>query len=267
MWATFNPASPSHWFKKRVVDNIEDLDGRLIMFHMDDNPTLTPEVRKRYESSFTGHWKKRYIDGEWAGASGLIYPEWKTSYIRADKPGKPTLSMDWGVSSVFAMLMFKKHGTEQHVVSEYRHDTRTDDLRTEDEHIKAIKAWWSSLNDIGMEGIPVYCDPSTPMTFKRKLRKLGLHVRNADNSVVDGIVSTTTRLNVGEILIGDCPELIKELGSYSWDSRRADRGEDAPLKVDDHLCDALRYYSHTTGKVLRKMARNQSVKEALRLVK
>ena len=29
---------------------------------------------------------------------------------------------------------------------------------------------------------------------------------------------------------------------YVWDSKRADKmGEDKPLKVNDHFCDALRY--------------------------
>ena len=29
--------------------------------------------------------------------------------------------------------------------------------------------------------------------------------------------------------------------SYAWDSKAADRGEDKPVKKDDHICDALRY--------------------------
>ena len=38
-----------------------------------------------------------------------------------------------------------------------------------------------------------------------------------------------------------CTTLIEHLQSYEWDSKAADRGEDKPLKVNDHICDALRY--------------------------
>ena len=39
-----------------------------------------------------------------------------------------------------------------------------------------------------------------------------------------------------------CISLLKELGMYVWDSKRADKiGEDKPLKINDHFCDALRY--------------------------
>ena len=42
-----------------------------------------------------------------------------------------------------------------------------------------------------------------------------------------------------------CTNLIKEFYSYSWDTKAIERGEDAPLKVDDHCLDALRYFVNT----------------------
>ena len=86
----------------------------------------------------------------------------------------------------------------------------------------------------------------------------------ADHEVVAGIVSTSTRLSTKEILIGDCPNLIDELKSYQWDDKKADHGIDAPHKINDHAVDALRYYCHSTGKILRAVGRNPTVREVLK---
>jgi hypothetical protein len=38
-----------------------------------------------------------------------------------------------------------------------------------------------------------------------------------------------------------CTTLREHLQSYAWDSKAAARGEDKPVKKDDHILDALRY--------------------------
>ncbi len=38
-----------------------------------------------------------------------------------------------------------------------------------------------------------------------------------------------------------CTTLREHLQSYAWDSKAADRGEDKPVKKNDHILDALRY--------------------------
>ena len=35
--------------------------------------------------------------------------------------------------------------------------------------------------------------------------------------------------------------MIRELGSYVYDERRNERGQNLPKDTDNHLCDALRY--------------------------
>jgi len=39
-----------------------------------------------------------------------------------------------------------------------------------------------------------------------------------------------------------CEKTIEELGIYVWDPKASDRGEDAPLKDNDHCMDAMRYF-------------------------
>ena len=40
---------------------------------MEDNPSLSPKIRQRYRSSYSGAFYRRFILGEWTAAKGLIY--------------------------------------------------------------------------------------------------------------------------------------------------------------------------------------------------
>ena len=52
----------------------------------------------------------------------------------------------------------------------------------------------------------------------------------------------TSLVRDGTVLVLDkCKNLIREIEGYSWDPKAAEKGEDKPIKKDDHLIDALRY--------------------------
>jgi len=52
----------------------------------------------------------------------------------------------------------------------------------------------------------------------------------------------STLLGAGRLKIHEsCRGLIEEMGTYVWDEKAQARGEDKPLKQNDHGCDALRY--------------------------
>ena len=49
-------------------------------------------------------------------------------------------------------------------------------------------------------------------------------------------------LDAGRLMVHPrCERLIGELEGYLWDSKAQERGEDRPIKQDDHAVDALRY--------------------------
>ena len=57
-----------------------------------------------------------------------------------------------------------------------------------------------------------------------------------------GIQTVSTALTDGTLQIHEsCPELIKEIPNYVWDATKQDKGEDVPVKLNDHSADALRY--------------------------
>ena len=249
LWCTYNPDAPRHWFKRKVVDKVDSFDGVVHNFLLRDNPSLSDQVVERYETSYTGHFHERLIKGKWVGASGLIYPTWYPIETPLDSPHWQ-FSLDWAVSGVFAALAINTRHPRANIVSELHYDARDQAVLTEEE-ITTKFVEWSRAVCPEPTGTRVWVDPSTPASFKRKLREHGHTVRNADNRVIPGIVTTSTRLASGQIRIGDCPMLKEELGAYQWDAKKSDVGEDKPTKQDDHCVDALRYYAHSTGKALR----------------
>jgi phage terminase large subunit len=68
-------------------------------------------------------------------------------------------------------------------------------------------------------------------------------VRKAKNDVVDGIRETAVAMKTGAIKIAPTTKnLITELQGYVWDDKL---GDEAPLKENDHACDAMRYFVKT----------------------
>ena len=245
LFATYNPASPMHWFKKQVVDHIDNFDAYLYEFFLEDNPSLGELYKQRMRSAYTGHVHQRLIEGQWAGANGLIFPEWYKEHRPHDHaPGQWHVSLDYASAGTFHALLIKqyKHYDYSGVVDEFVYNAReTGVTRTDDQHADELHKWVKSY--VKDPRIRVWLDPSAPITFKRLLRRKGFLLRNADNNVVPGLVSTAGALKRKNVVISDkCQKLQEEMYNYMWD---AESEEDKPIKRDDHGCDALRYYCHT----------------------
>ena len=97
------------------------------------------------------------------------------------------------------------------------------------------------LEGINVESIIV--DPAAA-SFIAELKKRGFKVKKAKNDVLDGIRFVGNLLNLGLLLFSEnCKETIKEFGSYIWDDKALERGEDKPVKQHDHCMDAVRYFA------------------------
>jgi phage terminase large subunit len=75
-------------------------------------------------------------------------------------------------------------------------------------------------------------------------------VRDSNNDVLDGIRFVARLLSDKKYSVHEsCRNTVKEFSSYVWDPTAQKRGEDKPLKSNDHCMDADRYalYSHFGG--------------------
>lgn len=272
-WFNCNPDGPYHWFKTNWIDNAvgylgkdraEQIrkerteDGRepelkkllYVHFTMDDNLSLSEEIKARYRSMYTGVFFKRYILGLWCMAEGLIY-----DMFDEDRHVKPIraifqylldrnryVSCDYGTQNATVFHLWNR-GIDGiwYCIREYYYSGRDKGKqKTDAEYADDLEAWLD-----GTEIRALIVDPSAA-SFIAELRKRGYKVIPAKNDVGDGIRLVGTMLNRGKIVFAaSCVHTIKEFGSYVWDKKAAERGEDKPVKTQDHTMDSCRYFVAT----------------------
>lgn len=255
LFATTNPDSPRHWLKTNYLDREPDLNMRSWHFRLVDNHTLPTSYVDDLHAEYVGLWRRRMIDGAWVIAEGAIYDMFdETRHVVTSLPEITrwvACGIDYGTTNDFVALLLGI-GTDRrlYVTAEYRHASRSAHRSmTDSEYDTALRAFLQQQR-VAPEWVVV--DPSAA-SFIEQLHRTGMpNLAPADNAVTDGIRTVATLLSLGRLRVhASCEGLLKELAGYSWDPKAADRGEDAPLKVDDHGPDALRYAVRTTEALWR----------------
>lgn len=260
--AAANPSYPTH-FVKEFIDSAENgVDIYSQEYTIYDNPFLPIEYVRSLEAEYAGTvYFLRYILGKWARAEGLIFPMFLEAL--AEVPNGEVedlaLSVDYGTQNPFAAIAWKKKGGIWYAEREYYHSGRkTGRQKTDDEYA-------TDLEDFMAEEIEDYRtrleasrrEPNVPMPSKIQLivdpsaasfialmkKKDWCKVVKANNDVEDGIRETASAMKRGLIKISCCmSEWRREVEGYVWDERVE---EDKPVKENDHLMDATRYFVKT----------------------
>lgn len=253
-----NPCNPNHRIYKDYIDHYQEtnLVGYLYEhFTIDDNMSISDErreeIKAQYDSSSV--WYRRDILGERCVAEGLVYPMFNADrHILEEEPeteGDYFVSADYGIQNANVWLLWRKEaGTRRWICLRENYYSGRDEKHqlTDRELVDRLDAM--------TEGIyvkQVIIDPSAA-SMKSELRRRGYHVRDARNEVLDGISDVCSMLGAGNLAFVDCCEnTIAEFGAYLWDADAVDRGQDAPLKDNDHAMDATRYFVRTMRLVQR----------------
>lgn len=258
MFATTNPDNKRHWLKKSYMDRAGDLDMRMWHFTLDDNPALSPQYVKSLKAEYTGLWYKRFISGLWVSAEGAIFDAFDVDrHVEASTPlilEWIGVGVDYGTTNPFVgVLAGIGSDGRVHIVSEYRWDSRAKRRQLADrEYADAVRGWLASYTPPGskypgVEDVPLVVDPSAA-SFIQELWRGGFAPEKAVNRVQDGIRAVANLIARDALRIHvSCNGLIDELAGYVWDEKQLLRGVEAPLKVDDHGPDALRYLIATTA--------------------
>lgn len=249
LWFNCNPEGPEHWFRKEWILKPEKHNALHLHFTMDDNPSLTDEIRERYKSMYSGVFYERFILGHWVMSEGLIYDMFDTdanTYTDEQAPpslhfsGARTVACDYGTTNPTCFLDIYDYDGTVYVDREYRWDSRDMDnggrQKTDEEYADDMEAFLHG------EQCAIIVDPSAA-SFIAALRRRGLYVIPADNDVLDGIRRTATLIQRRKLLVNkSCVPLLGELGTYLWDEKSCKLGVDKPLKERDHGPDAMRYF-------------------------
>lgn len=243
-FGTTNPDSPYHWLKAEYLDK-EGLDLKSWHFTLEDNPNLDPAYVAALKREYTGLWYKRFILGLWVLAEGAIYDMWDEDVHVIDDDDLPSrfdryyVGVDYGTGNPTVFLLFGLADDTLYQLNEYYYDSRAKGRqKTDAEYSADFRAWLPS--NIKPRSIEI--DPSAA-SFIAQLKKDGVPgVRRADNNVLDGIRRVAARLSGGKLFVHKrCENTIREYMAYVWDSKKQAKGEDAPLKENDHCMDSTRY--------------------------
>ena len=248
LWFNCNPEGPAHWFKREWIDRAADKRMLRLHFTMEDNLSLPPSTRERYERMYTGVFYDRFILGRWSAAEGVIYDMFDRSrhvlnvLPDIDSKAPVYISCDYGTLNPCVFLMWKRAVSGRWIcVKEYYYSGREKGIQKTDEEYAGDLGQF-----IGGEAVrSVIVDPSAA-SFIECLRRHGLPVMTAKNDVMSGIGLVSSLLKQERIGFMDCcVRTVGEFGMYIWDKKAADRGADAPLKQNDHAMDAVRYFANT----------------------
>lgn len=252
LFGTTNPDSPYHWLKTKYLDR-DDLDLKCFKFTLEDNPSLDKSYIDNIKKEYTGLWYDRYIEGKWVLAEGVVYNFFEESLHTIEAPPyakEYLVGVDYGITNPTAFVLVG-YNKEVHpaiwVEKEYYFDSREKNYSQTDADI--VEDLMKFVNRLPVRIF--YLDPSAA-SLKYELKKQGItNVRDADNDVLNGIRFVSNQISNGTLKIcKNCQMVIKEISSYRWDPKASNRGEDKPIKDNDHALDALRYviYTHFQNK-------------------
>ncbi|AUI56797.1 PBSX family phage terminase large subunit [Amycolatopsis sp. BJA-103] len=266
LFGTTNPDTPTHWLNKNFLKKerlpLDDPDRPdLISFHfnLDDNPGLDREYVRGLMAEFTGLWFDRFILGKWVAAEGAIYQMLDEAKHTARAPDprmwrRGWIALDYGTSNpTHALLIVLTAPVIEgsrivvperlHVVSEWRHDGRAAGQLTDAQISRKLAEWAAPLIEHLPDAPATILDPSAA-SLRVQMRSDGWPgLRAADNRVDVGIRAQASLISGGRFVIDHeaCPHLWDEMCGYVWDDAALERGEEKPVKTDDHGPDAGRY--------------------------
>ena len=245
LWFNCNPAGPGHWFYKTWILEAEKRNCLRLHFLMEDNPSLTQAIRKRYQNLYTGVFYRRFVLGQWMQAQGRVYDFFEPDMVRPVPAGpyeKWYISCDYGTVNPTSMGLWGLKDGVWYRVKEFYFNSREAMRQMTDEEYAAALA-----NLAGERSITaVVADPSAT-SFIETLRRKGWRVIKAENDVISGIRLTSDALKEGKIVICEgCSDCLREMDAYVWDL--SSEAKDRVKKENDHAMDDMRYFVATVLK-------------------
>ena len=253
---TTNPDQPLHWLNTDYIERVKELSLQLWHFVLDDNPGLPDDYKAdliRENPPGTVYYL-RFILGLWVAAEGRIYGFFTDD--AKDEVGNPIIvdelpaqfdswrvAVDYGTVNPCVFGLYGKAGKVWYKVKEYYWDSKKEGRqKTNAEYSRDMKAFlvW---NEQPIRPRSIDVDPSAA-GFIAQLRQdfPGIVIYSAINDVAPGIQKVAMALMLGWLKIfRQCTKTISEHTNYLWDEKAQQRGEEKPIKANDHTCDETRY--------------------------
>lgn len=220
----FNPVDEMSW-----VYDVADKDGNILIHSTyKNNPFLPKEQIAEIESlkdADENMWKVFGL-GERGKSQEIIYTHWRQGQFLDDCEIVYGLDFGYSVPTALVKVGFKENQTFAHEML-YETKLTTTDL------IERLKQLGIRNSD------EIFCDNAEPKTIEELVRA-GFNAKPAEKDVYAGIQKVKSQ---PLIISPESVNLIKEIRSYKWKTDKDGKvhPDEQPVKMWDHICDALRY--------------------------
>ena len=253
MFWTMNPESPYHFIYTDYITNTDLINSGTVKvwhFTLEDNLHLSKryieELKRVNRKSKVNY--KRNILGEWVIAEGAIYDMFdETKHVIHDRPQMDTINIccDYGVSTVttFGVMGIQFNEPNDYFLLEetYYDATEKGVAQSDSDRINDIVYLQDKYNLDRRNVLYLPHDAASLKAQCRKDKRIRMKVRTYAPDTYRDIHTIQDLINQDRFHIHEsCKNSIKQAQTYSWDIKAQQRGEDKPLKVDDHCCDMWR---------------------------
>lgn len=247
---TLNPCVPSHYIYRNFTDLWEGSPGyHRFHFTLDDNLSLSDERKAELANQYVGRFKAINILGLRVAAEGVVYDCFTQDLLYSEPPNLENavkyIACDYGTINPCVFLLCEQNADGMiYVTREFRWDSRKMMAqKTDEQYVEDMKNFAGPPD---MTDCNIIVDPSAS-SFITALTMAGYCVIKGNNDVMLGIRRVSSLMARKRLRISrECTGLIAELEAYCWDEKACQqRGEERPLKINDHGPDALRYYCMT----------------------
>ena len=253
MFWTMNPESPYHFIYTDYITNQDLINtGTVKVWHftLEDNLHLSSryiEELKRVNRKSKVNYKRKIL-GQWVIAEGAIYDMFdETKHVIHDRPQMDTINIccDYGVSTVttFGVMGIQFNEPNDYFLLEetYYDKEKEGTAQSDSERVNDI-VYLQDKYKLGRTNV-LYLphDAASLKAQCKKDKRIKMKVRTYAPDTYRDIHTIQDLINQDRFHIHEsCKNSIKQAQTYSWDIKAQQRGEDKPLKVDDHCCDMWR---------------------------
>ena len=257
MFWTMNPESPYHFIYTDYITNTELLDSGTVKtwhFTLDDNLHLSKryieELKRVNRKSQVNY--KRNILGQWVIAEGVIYDSFDENIHVFHEDLTETfdeinICCDYGVSTVttfgvMGIIKDTKNGNRYYLQEETYYDaTQKGVTQSDSDRVNDILRLQDKYHLDRKSTIFLPHDAASLKAQCRQDKRIRMKVRTYAPDTFKDINRIQDLFNNQRFFIHEsCKNSITQAQTYCWDTRAQQRGEDRPLKVDDHCPDMWR---------------------------
>ena len=257
MFWTMNPESPYHFIYTDYITNQELLDSGTVKtwhFTLEDNLHLSKryieELKRVNRKSQVNY--KRNILGQWVIAEGVIYDSFdERIHVFHDDLTETfdeiNICCDYGVSTVttfgvMGIVKDTKEGNKYYLQEETYYDaTQKGVTQSDSDRVNDILRLQNKYGLGKKSTIFLPHDAASLKAQCRQDKRIKMKVRTYAPDTFKDINRIQNLFNNKKFFIHkSCKNSITQAQTYCWDTKAQQRGEDKPLKVDDHCPDMWR---------------------------